>query len=284
MIITSLAVLGLCLGSFVNALVWRLHAQSKQSQKPKAKSIRHSTYKLSILRGRSMCTDCKHELAAWDLVPVISWLAVGGKCRYCKRPISVQYPLVELAAAALFVASYIWWPEPVAGLQAVAFGLWLMTLTGLLALLVYDLRWLLLPDRIMYPLGGIAVLYALVSVALADKPLTAFINVLLSVAIGGGIFYVLFQVSAGKWIGGGDVKLGWLLGLLVGTPAKAVLFIFMAALLGTLVSLPLLASKRLERTSVIPFGPFLIVAAIAAQLFGQEVLGWYQSTFLPYTV
>ncbi len=112
----------------------------------------------------------------------------------------------------------------------------------------------------------------------------ALLETVLAVAVGGGIFYVLFQVSSGKWIGGGDVKLGWLLGLTVATPARSMLFIFIAALLGSLASLPLLATKRLQRNSTIPFGPFLIIGAIIVQLFGHTILLWYQRTFLPSTV
>lgn len=279
MIIAALIVLGLCLGSFVNALVWRVREQSKTENR-KQKTVN----RLSILRGRSMCPHCKHELAAKDLLPLVSWLSLKGKCRYCDKPVSKQYPLVELATAALFVASYIWWPEPVQGVQTVLVGLWLLILTGLMALLVYDLKWYLLPDRIIIPLVVIASIYAVISVANAPNPGRALLNTLFAVAVGGGIFYALFQLSEGKWIGGGDVKLGWLLGLVVGTPAKSMLFIFLAALLGTLISLPLLARNRLTKNSIIPFGPFLIAGAILVQLFGSDILIWYQQTFLPATL
>lgn len=262
MIIAVLVVLGLVLGSFVNALVWRVHED------------------ISIARGRSMCPACRHKLAGKDLVPVLSWLALRGKCRYCGQPISTQYPLVELATAALFVASYTWWPVAFDTAQTAIFVLWLALLTGLLALLAYDSRWLLLPNRLIYPLGGLAAVQALIIIATTDRPLAVLINMVAAVAVGGGIFYLIFHVSGGKWIGGGDVKLGWLLGLVVGTPARAILFIFIGALLGSLVSLPLLAAKRLKRTSVIPFGPFLIVGAIITVLFGADILRWYQQTFI----
>src|SRR3954465_436221 len=106
MIIAVLVVLGLCLGSFVNALVWRLHEQEEGGSKKAAAK------KLSIIKGRSMCPHCKHALKPIDLIPVISWLSLRGKCRYCSKPISIQYPIVELSTALLFVVSYIWWPEP----------------------------------------------------------------------------------------------------------------------------------------------------------------------------
>lgn len=279
MIIAILSVLGLCLGSFVNALVWRLHEQSKLKKKRVA-----SDKELSISRGRSMCPHCQHTLTWYDLIPVLSWLSVRGKCRYCRKPISVQYPLVELATAALFVVSYLFWPLALHGLEIGVFAVWLMVLTGLIALLVYDARWYLLPNRIIYPLTAIAGLGAALRLAESHHLLVSGLNLVAAVGVGGGLFYGLFQISRGKWIGGGDVKLGWLLGLVVANPGGSFLFIFIAALLGTFASLPLLISKRLKATSVIPFGPFLIIAAIIAQLFGTSILLWYKKMFLPYNL
>lgn len=278
MITAMLIVYGIALGSFVNALVWRVYAQSKESakKKPSAKQLE----RLSISKGRSMCPHCKHELGAKDLVPVLSWVSLKGKCRYCKTPISRQYPLVELATGALFTASYYWWPQPLHGLEVVSFVLWLLLLVGFMALIVYDLRWMLLPDRIVIPLSVLAALLAIVNVVNAQKPHSAFIGVVLAVVVGGGLFYALYQLSAGKWIGGGDVKLGWLLGLSVGTPAKALLFIFLAALLGSLMSVPLLFAHRIKAKSVIPFGPFLIIGAVVTQLFGASIIHWYRVTLI----
>jgi prepilin signal peptidase PulO-like enzyme (type II secretory pathway) len=151
-----------------------------------------------------------------------------------------------------------------------------------MALTVYDLRWKLLPDKLMRPLYPLALILAIVEAARASRPAAAVLNTALAVLVGGGVFYLLYQVSKGKWIGGGDVKLGFLLGLIMATPGRSVLLIFLASLLGTLISLPLLASKRLNRHSTIPFGPFLILAAVVVQLFGQVMLDWYQRTFFPF--
>ncbi len=282
MIIAVLIIVGLCLGSFVNALVWRVHEQARQGHEGKKKPDKAYSERLSISKGRSMCPHCKHELASKDLVPVLSWLALRGKCRYCHKPISIQYPLVELAAAALFVASYIWWPAVFTPTQTALFVLWLGLLTGLLALLVYDVRWLLLPDLILYPAGGLAAALAAVSIITADKPLVSLGSTVLAVLVGGGAFYLMFQISDGKWIGGGDAKLGFVLGLAAGTPARSFLFIFLASIAGSLVSLPLVATHRLKKTSLIPFGPFLIAGLIAVQLFGPDMFHWYRQTFINY--
>lgn len=280
MIVVILVVVGLCLGSFVNALVWRIHEQAAASKHPKPDKKQLS--RLSIMRGRSMCPHCRHELAAADLVPVLSWLSLKGKCRYCAKPISPQYPLVELLMAILFIASYIWWPLALTGAQIAVFVCWLPLLAGLAALAVYDLRWLLLPTRLIYPLTGLALAQAVIAITAADKPLTSLLDTVLATMLGGGIFYLLFQVSGGKWIGGGDVRLGWLLGLIAATPARSLLFIFLGSFGGSLVSLPLLAAGRLKRTSTIPFGPFLIAGLVIVQLFGADILHWYRQTFITF--
>ena len=275
LLIATLIVLGLCFGSFDNALVWRLSELSK----PKKQRVA-SDAELSIAKGRSMCPDCQHTLAWYDLIPVLSWLSVAGRCRYCHMPIAVQYPLVELATAGLFVLSYHYWPVPIEGSQLAEFVIWLALLIGLMALLVYDLRWLLLPNKLVYPLTGLAAASALIGIVSAVDPAKAALNTFLAVVVGSGLFYVLFQVSDGKWIGGGDVKLGWIFGLVVATPLSSFLVIFIAALLGSLVAVPLLVTKRLQKTSVIPFGPFLIIGTVVVQLFGAAMLAWYQRIFL----
>ncbi len=280
MIIAILVVTGLCAGSFINALVWRLHEQAAETGKKKPDTRYLS--QLSIRKGRSMCPHCKHELAANDLLPVISWLSLRGKCRYCHKPISIQYPVVEIAMVLLFIASYIWWPVALGGAQSVIFIFWLALLVGLIALFVYDLRWLLLPNKLVYPLLVVASLQAIIAITAASRPLTAFLNTLVAVIVGGGIFYIIFQISQGKWIGGGDVKLGWLLGLIVATPARGLLFIFLAAVTGSVVSLPLLATGKLKRSSVVPFGPFLIIGTIIVVLFGADILQWYKQSFITF--
>lgn len=280
MIIIVLIVLGLCFGSFVNALVWRIHEQESRNRTKVSKAYHD---RLSISKGRSMCPSCHHELAAKDLLPVLSWLSLRGKCRYCQKAISIQYPLVELLTAGLFVISYIYWPlalspEPF----NIIFGLWLILLIGLMALLIYDLRWMILPNRIVYPVAAVAAAMSVIVITISANPLAAIANVISAMLVGGGVFYILFQVSAGKWIGGGDVRLGFVLGLIVGTPARSVLVIFLASVLGCLAALPLVITKKLKSTSLIPFGPFLIVAAIIVELFGAAILHWYRNLLIVY--
>ncbi len=276
MIIAILILLGLCFGSFVNALVWRL----RQFELPKKK--RAATDKeLSIATGRSMCTHCKHTLAWYDLLPVVSWVSVGGKCRYCHKAIGRQYPVVEVATAVLFVTSYVFWPVGLTShASVVLFIIWLVSLVGLVALAVYDIRWMLLPNKIVFPLMVLAALGAVYAAFIGPEPVHSLLMTTAAVAIGGGIFYVLFQLSEGKWIGGGDVKLGFVIGLLLGTPSLAFLMLFVSSLLGLCWSIPAMVSKHSRLSSKIPFGPFLIAGTIIVMLFGQPLIDWYMARFL----
>ncbi len=257
----------------MNALVWRLHKQSRSSKTPQ-------TSEYSILHGRSMCTDCGHTLAWYDLLPVVSWISLKGKCRYCHKSISWQYPLVELATAFLFVFSYVFWPSALSPQPSALFAFWLIFLTGFMALTVYDLRWMVLPDRIIFPLQALAIAYVLVFFVITKGDWQVLFGAFLGVVFSAGLFYVLFQISNGKWIGGGDVKLAVVLGLLVGGAAEALLMLFIASLLGSMIGIPLLIAKKTKLQSKLPFGPLLIVAAIIVYLFGTSLITAYKRQFL----
>lgn len=226
-----------------------------------------------------MCVDCGHTLTVRDLVPVLSWVALHGKCRYCKKPVSWQYPLIELATALLFMVSYVLWPNQLNGWEIAAFAAWLACIVGFMALIVYDLRWLLLPNKIIFPLYGAAAVFVLAR-TFGEMSFQPVVQAAAGVAIGGGIFYLLFQISGGKWIGGGDVKLGFLLGALVGGPLPAFLLLFTASVLGSLLAVPLLIAGKAGRRTRIPFGPFLITGAIVTQLFGTDIIRWYTAMLM----
>jgi prepilin signal peptidase PulO-like enzyme (type II secretory pathway) len=268
------------MGSFICASVWRMHELAELSDKKKP-SKDDKTYKvrLSISRGRSMCDNCKHELAAKDLVPLLSWLWLRGKCRYCHKSIGWLEPASELITAFLFTASYVFWPFALSGQGLFDFVIWLVLLCGFVALAIYDLRWFTLPDKLVLPLTILAVIQLLVDVFVFHGGWV----LLASSAVGGvvisGIFYVLFQISKGQWIGGGDVKLAFMLGLLAGSPLGAILVIFLASVFGTLVALPLMATGRAGRSSQLPFGPFLLLATVIVVIFGGRLELLYETIF-----
>ena len=149
-----------------------------------------------------------------------------------------------------------------------------------MAMALYDFKWMLLPDELMAPLLIVAIAVAGLTIASSINPAHAAFNTFLAVMVGGSIFFVIFQLSGGKMIGGGDVKLGWILGLMLGTAVNAMLMLFLAGLGGSLVALTLLLSGKLRRNSLIPFGPFLILGALIVVLFGNDISSWYQNTFL----
>lgn len=249
---------GLCLGSFVNALVWRLR------------------HKRDWVRERSECTHCHHVLAPEDLVPVLSWLWLRGKCRYCHKPIQ-DSPLTEMGLAGLFAVSYMAWPYSLAGVAgSTLFVLWLLLLVLFMALIVFDFKWYILPDTLTLGLIPMAVLFVILRQLVAPSSTLTTTGGLLAF----GLFFVLYQVSKGKWIGGGDVKLVVSLGLLVGSVGAAAALLFVSSLLGTLYALPQMLKTRKTRGVLLPYGPFLILAAIAVVLWYPALLRMYMGILL----
>lgn len=281
MMYIGLFILGILFGSFINALVWRLHEQLDDDGNPK-KLTKKQAKELSITKGRSMCPHCHHELAPKDLVPIVSWLMLGGKCRYCSKPISIEYPAIELLTGLLFVISYAFWPYGFGSSWLVVwFITWLIVLIGLIALAIYDIKWMLLPDKIVFKLYLVVFFSYIIQLALG-RPVSAIATALLGSLVGGGIFWVLYQVSGGRWIGGGDVKLGFLLGAMVGSGSLAFLILFFSSVIGIIWVIPSLLSKRLSKTSKVPYGPFLIIASGVVMLWGQHIIDWYSQTFLSF--
>lgn len=247
-------ILGLLFGSFANAVVWRIHEHK------------------SIVNERSECPRCHHKLGVLDLVPVFSWLALGGRCRYCHKPISIQYPLVELLTAALFAVSYlrltpIDWPS------WLSLIVWLYVLTSLIILSVYDWRWMLLPDVVLLPALVTALTPVMVSFV-TGQPMQVWLGPITAALGVGAVFYALASVAGGRLMGGGDIKLVALIGLLLGLRLTAVA-LFIGFDVAAIVSLVLLALKLKKRTDQIPFGPFLALGCVVAMLWGQPILNWY---------
>jgi prepilin signal peptidase PulO-like enzyme (type II secretory pathway) len=229
------------------------------------------------VKGRSECDSCKHKLSALDLVPVLSWVFLRGRCRYCKRSLSWQHPVVELSTALVFVLSYVFWPGGVnSGGDWILFVTWLAVSVGLMALLVYDARWMLLPNKILYPTFYIALAGRLMYIiGFEPHKGRALLAWALSVVVASGIFWVLFMISKGRWIGYGDVRLGLITGTVLADPAKSLMMIVFGSLLGTIFILPALALGKKNLASKLPYGPFLIAATMIVLLFGGSIMDWY---------
>ncbi len=254
-IVTGIVALyGLLIGSAINAIVWRLYAGK------------------SWLKGRSMCPDCKHTLAAIDLIPVASWVSLKGRCRYCRKRIHWQYPAVELVTAVLFGLSYSVL-IPVSFFAWVFFLIWLIMLSMMIILAVCDIRWFILPNKIMFPLLILG-LARLILVAFSGSHMQSWLGPLEAALLVGGAFWVMANLKNGSLMGGGDVKLAAFMGLLLGLQ-KVTLAMLLAFNIAAIISVGLIAFKLRKRNDLIPFGPFLIGATIVAYLYGGPLIHWY---------
>lgn len=281
-----LGLLGLCLGSFAGATVWRLRARQLVEDKADGEKVDRGEYKSllpltksTMTTDRSQCLHCGHTLAWYDLLPLISWVSTGGKCRYCHKPIGWFEPLIELGTALVFITSFLFWPLPLqTTLQAAQFTLWLVAVVMLVILFAYDLKWFLLPDKIMMPLIAIAGLIALTHIAMAGTATgMALVSLIAGVAILSGLYLVLWLLSKGTWIGFGDVKLGLALALILGDWGLAFLTLFAANFIGLMIVLPGLLLGKIARTAQIPFGPLLIAGGAVVMLFGGQIVQVYVS-------
>ncbi len=281
----GLALLGLCFGSFAGASVWRLRARQLTNDKKAGEKVDSKEYKkLKSLIGqklnhdRSRCLHCQRQLAWYDLLPLVSWLSTRGKCRYCHKPIGWFEPLIELGLAAFFVLSFTLWPLPLdSPLMIAQFVLWLVSGVLLAILFAYDLKWFLLPDQIMILLYATSAVFAGIALYQADDLTISVLNLVGAVGVLSGIYFLLWLASKGGWIGFGDVKLGLVLGLLLGDWQTAFLGLFLANLIGCLIVIPGLVSGKLSRSTHVPFGPMLIGGCVIAFIFSGQIIGWYTS-------
>lgn len=281
----ALVLVGVCLGSYAGATVWRLRAKQLAQDKKDKEPYDHKEYqRLKKLNGkkpledRSQCLECGYDLKWYDLIPVVSWLTLRGKCRACKRPIGWFEPLMEIGVALFFVLSYLLWPGGVeTSLEIAHFILWLVAGVIMAILFAYDAKWFLLPDIATLALAVVGVGIVGVSAAETQDIGMTLLTAVGSVGVLGGLYAVLYAVSKGKWVGFGDVKLGAALGLLLVDWQLAAVALFVANLIGCLIVIPLLATKKVKRTSHIPFGPLLIAGAIISWLVGWRILDWYLS-------
>jgi len=254
MLILFIFLFGLIIGSFLNAAIYRLHSNE------------------SIIMGRSKCPHCQHVLAAKDLIPILSFILLLGRCRYCNKKISWQYPIVELATGLLFVLAYVIevnnyrLPLTDYRLSILLFRDFL-AIAVLIILFVSDWLYMTIPDEVAIP--SIVIIFCL-------NLLVGFswIFLIVGLVVGGGFFALQYFLSRGVWVGGGDVRLGALMGALLGWPL-VLASLFVAYLGGALVALILLIFKKATPQTQIPFGVFLAPAALVVLFWGNNLVGWY---------
>lgn len=271
------------MGSFLNVVIDRL---------PKGEDI---------IRGRSYCPKCGHILKWYDLLPLLSFILLRGRCRYCGGKISWQYPLVELATGLLFASSLF--PSSVFCPLDPSSVLYLLSSVFLVPIFVIDFKHGIIPDKLVYPAIALVTSYRLLVTGSRIWGLysklkrdvgglgpyllqTGFfrrhawleLRPLLWTLVGSFILYSLFLILhslfRGRALGGGDVKLAFLVGLITGFPNMLVA-VFSAFLTGALVSIILIMLGKRKFGETVPFGPFLVVGTYIALFWGSNIIRWY---------
>lgn len=246
-------IFGLIIGSFLNCVIWRLYKEE------------------SFVGGKSYCPHCHHSLEFWDLFPVLSFVLLGGKCRYCKEKISIQYPLVELMTAVLFSFVYLF-----LGSISLQLLFWLIIMAFLIVIFIFDLKYFIIPDEVIYPAIFLSIIWILYSFFVQT------INsheVFLTIISGLGaslFFFLIWFFSKGMAMGFGDVKLALLIGLLLGFP-NSIVGLFLGFLLGAIIGSVAVFLKKRGFGSEVPFAPFLVAGTIIAFFYGSRMVDWYLS-------
>jgi leader peptidase (prepilin peptidase)/N-methyltransferase len=250
-VVLAFALTGLIVGSFLNVCIYRLPRRE------------------SIVWPASRCTNCNRGLAWFENVPVISWVALRGRCRTCASPISVMYPLVELATGIAFAGgALVYGPSPLL-LVRLAFA------SSLIVLFVIDLQHRILPNTITLP--GIAAGF-LASVFLPPGWLSSLIGIIAGGGIPLAIAETYYRVRGVEGLGMGDVKMLSMIGAVLGWPLMLLTLVF-ASFAGSLVGVGMMASGRGNMQAALPFGTFLALGALVAAVVGDPILAWYLSFY-----
>ena len=235
-------ILGTIIGSFLNCLVCRFHNNE------------------DFLVKRSYCPHCKHPLSWQDLIPIFSFLFLKAKCRYCKMPISSQYFLAELATGALFVLA----------LTQHSYFL-LLAFCFLIVIFIYDFKYYIIPDKVIFPAIIISFFYQLVSNL---QSIDIFYSAVISALAAAGFFLAIFLISRGRWIGFGDVKLALFMGLLLNFP-NILIALFLGFFIGAIIGTVLIVLNKKGLKSEVPFGPFLVTGTLISIFWGEKIFNWY---------
>jgi prepilin signal peptidase PulO-like enzyme (type II secretory pathway) len=244
-------VLGVIVGSFLNAVIWRTKTGK------------------SVFRGRSQCVHCDRRLLWRDLVPILSFFIQQGNCRYCNKKISWQYPAVELGTGLLFLFIWIRWSDQFFGIEnhsesLIQLFFYFFITSVLIILFVSDLRYLTLPVGIIIPA---AFLSFLVRLFLG----WSWYNLLLGAGAGFAFFAIQYFLSKGKWLGDGDMYLGALMGAALGFP-RIFYALALAYILGAVAALVLLTIGKVKWGSKLPLGVFLTFATFLFLFFGDQIV------------
>lgn len=243
-----ITLLGLAMGSFLNSWVWRAH-----------ENIR--------ITGRSICHGCRRQLSWYENIPLFSYMVLLGRCRTCKSKIPSHFFWVELITALLFVFN-AWYHLQSGKITSICFFRHLLLIIILITIFQFDLFYSVIPTDVA--VLGIVSMFAL-NLYAGEVSLN---SMLLGILIAAGFFLAQFLLSRGKWIGGGDIILGILMGAAVGA-GPVLVALMIAYVLGAMGSIYLLAVKKRGMNGVTPFGTYLAVGTLIASFWGPEIVKWY---------
>lgn len=241
------AVLGLVTGSFLNVLIYRI---------PRGEGV---------VKGRSKCCECSHELAWHELIPLFSYVLLRGRCRHCKAKISPRYPVVELLNAVIYMLLFRRFgfsPELIC---------WLVAGSALLAAAWIDSEHGIIPDRFPAVIAGCGVVYTIVDRGNLAGHIIGIFAVSLPLLI-------IALASKGRAMGGGDIKLMAAAGLLLGWQL-ALMALFLGAFAGSIISVILILLKVIRASKPVPFAPYLSLGILLSALSGEQILSWYLGLF-----
>lgn len=263
--------LGLLLGSFLNVVILRLPKRLEWEWKRDSREILgepdlYDPPPPGIVVERSHCPHCQHQLSWYENIPVFSWLALRGRCRHCKAPISPQYPLVELLTMALVVCCVWRFGFGWQGFGAILLTCFLIALSGI------DLRTQLLPDQLTLPLLWLGLIAAIENLYVGPKP--ALLGAIAGYAILWSVWWVFKQLTGKEGMGHGDFKLLAALGAWVGL-SGILPTVLLSSLVGAIVGSIWLAMKGRDRATPIPFGPYLAIAGWIAFFWGESLIDTY---------
>lgn len=263
-LLSSVFLLGAIVGSFLNCVIYRLETGG------------------SFLKGRSFCPHCKKVIYWLDLFPIFSFMFLGGKCRYCRQKISWQYPLVEIAAGTVFLLIFrLFFLDseilPVDCLDLVYY--WTIS-AFLIVIFVYDLKHYIIPDKVIYPAIIVSgAWYSASGIFFGSYAGPEILNTIYAASGAAAFFLFIVLLSRGKWMGVGDIKLAFLMGLILGWPG--ILVALLAAFyIGAIIGLGLIVFKKRRLKSEVPFAPFLVAGTFLALFWENELVSWYQAIFL----
>ena len=246
------------MGSFLNVVILRLKKNK------------------SIVRLPSHCPFCKKKLLWFELIPIVSFFVQKGRCRHCHKKISWQYPLVEFFTGLIFLLIAIYFAD-FSFYGLINMGYLLVISSFLIVIFVYDLKYYLVSDKIIYPAILISFLYDSY-LALIYNQFSLFFYSILGALMMGGFFLFWVLVSNGRWMGIGDVKIGILIGLIFGI-YQIFTALFLTFFVGAIVAVALMLLKKKNLKSEIPLGPFLAGAAFVTLFWGNYLLNWYLNIF-----